>query len=407
MASAMPYFTPAAPDGPRLRISLGVSQESMSHTTLYGIPPSLYTGKVRSYLIKNGVPYREVAPTTTHYLEDVLPKAGKRMSMPTIELPDGTVVRDGAAIVDHFEGQSDHRATPPTPRQRVLALLIDVIGMEGLMRAAMHYRWNFPDENLELLTFHFKTIAPHGTDPVEYGAMMMDRMRGASVAFGVVPETFDGVERRYEALLPLLSDHFEAYPYFFGGRPSLADYSMIAPFYGHLGRDPKPLSMMQARALHLYRWVERMHRPEPAIVDYMDGGELAFDDAFLAGDEIPDTLVAVLRQLAIDFVPETVAAADTINGWLDDQSDLEAGTPCERGVGMATFEVEGQAITAMAQPYRFYLLSRAQAAYDGLGPDDRKSVEQMLDACHLLPTLDARLSRAIGRENNLEVWAER
>lgn len=28
--------------------------------TLYGSPLSLYTGKPRSYLIKNGLPYREV-----------------------------------------------------------------------------------------------------------------------------------------------------------------------------------------------------------------------------------------------------------------------------------------------------------------------------------------------------------
>ena len=38
----------------------------MSHHTLYGTPLSLYTGKARSYLIKNGLPYREVTPTTSH-----------------------------------------------------------------------------------------------------------------------------------------------------------------------------------------------------------------------------------------------------------------------------------------------------------------------------------------------------
>ena len=68
----------------------------MSVHTLYGSPLSLYTGKARSYLIKNGVSYREVAPTTKHYLEEVLPKAGQRNSMPTIALRQFAIEIEGA-----------------------------------------------------------------------------------------------------------------------------------------------------------------------------------------------------------------------------------------------------------------------------------------------------------------------
>jgi hypothetical protein len=44
--------------------------------TLYGTPLSLYTGKARSYLIKNGLAYREVSPATSRFLEHVAPRAG-------------------------------------------------------------------------------------------------------------------------------------------------------------------------------------------------------------------------------------------------------------------------------------------------------------------------------------------
>ena len=85
----------------------------------------------------------------------------------------------------------------------------------------------------------------------------------------------------------------------------------MAPLYGHLGRDPAPLSLMQQQAPRVFRWVERMNRPEP------DFGEFAHpEETYLPGDEIPDSLVDVLKHLAIDFVPETRAAHIAINDWL-------------------------------------------------------------------------------------------
>jgi len=79
----------------------------MEPVTLYGAPHSLYTGRARSYLVKAGIAYRERFPMTQHFKEQVLPKAGGRQSLPTVELADGTVIRDGAAIIDHFEDEPD------------------------------------------------------------------------------------------------------------------------------------------------------------------------------------------------------------------------------------------------------------------------------------------------------------
>jgi glutathione S-transferase len=374
----------------------------MSVHTLYGTPLSLYTGKARSYLIKNRLSYREVTPSTTHYEQHVAPQAKLRM-MPTLESSEGLVIRDGAAIVEHFESKSGRPASPETPRQRILSLLLDVIGMEGLLRPAMHYRWNFPEENEAFLLHHFSAITPAHADRAKFAAQNMGRMRQAAQAFGVVPESVDGIEARYLALIEALDRHFAHWPYLLGGRPSIGDFSLIAPMYGHLGRDPKPLSLMQSKAVHVFRWVERMNRPEPDMGEFVEEG-VVMDDAFAPNDEIPETLVDVLRQLAVDFVPETIAAADCINAWLDARMDLAAGTPLERGVGVATFDVDGRAINALAQPYRFYLLNRVQADFDAMAPGDQAQVEKVLEECNLLPVMEARLQRAIGRQDNREVW---
>ena len=50
------------------------------------------------------------------------------------------------------------------------------------------------------------------------------------------------------------------------------------------------------------------------------------------------------------------------------------------------------------------MIRRVQAQYASLPGDEQESVKELLDACHVGEVLDMKLSRDIGRENNLEVW---
>ena len=371
----------------------------MDEITLYGSSLSLFTGRARSYLIKAGLAYKETAPITEHYGKEVVQKAGGRQGVPTIELADGLVIRDGAAIIDHFESIAGHPFSPDAPKQRILSRLFDVIGAEGLLRPAMHYRWNFPEQNLEFLRFHFQSMIPRGPGRQEKADKAMDRMRSACMAFGAVPETFKLVEELYLELMDKLNDHLAEQPYLLGGRPCIGDFGMIAPLYGHLGRDPMPLSLMQTKAIRLFRWVERMNRSEP------DAGEFEVQDGqYLANDMVPESLIELLKHIAIDFIPETLAASICINKWIDEQDGSLAGSEVQRGVGMGQFEVRGATINALAQPYRFYLLKRVQDEYESLAEKDQQDVAGLLKACDMLDILDLKLTRDIGRKNNLEVW---
>jgi len=169
----------------------------MSDITLYGSSLSLFTGRARSYLIKSGLAYRETLPVSERYTERVLPKMGGRRSVPVIETEGGEVIRDGAAIIDHYEEINGHCFSPTTAKQKVLSLLFDVIGTEGLLRPAMHYRWNFPEENLDFLAFHFECFIPPHMDKKQMAQKQMNRMRNAGENFGAVPATFELVESLY------------------------------------------------------------------------------------------------------------------------------------------------------------------------------------------------------------------
>jgi glutathione S-transferase len=60
--------------------------------TLWGGALSLYTGKVRSYLIKKGVPYREFYASHPDFQARIRPVVGLGVT-PVLETPEGTSCR--------------------------------------------------------------------------------------------------------------------------------------------------------------------------------------------------------------------------------------------------------------------------------------------------------------------------
>ena len=368
---------------------------------LYAITHSLYSGRARSYLIKHQIPFQELSTGHESFKAEVLPK-GKLATIPTLVTPEGEVIRDGAAIIEHFEATNGRPSRPTGPRQRIISALFDVIGTDGLLRPAMHYRWNFPEDNLAFVRYHFLHSQRDTPERAEKTEAMMDRMRYAAMIFGVTEHSQGVVESLYLDYLDALNGHFEQYPYLLGWRPSVGDFGLIAPMYAHLGRDPHPAKLMQQRAVSVHRWVERMNRADQDVPEFFNAGTEFVDD-----DEVPESLMAVLRILAEDFVPETLAAAESINGWLAENKP-ETGTPAvgrlAQARGMATFALRGETIEALAQPHRFYLLQRVQDDYASLSETEKAAVDAVLSKSGMTAILDASLNRRIERADNLEVW---
>ncbi len=380
----------------------------MKNIKLFGMPASLYTAKARSYLRKQALPFEEYGVATAEYQSKVLP-AIQRMIMPVITTDAGDIVQDGADILRFCDSQYEtrHPLLPDAPLLRSISYLFELFGGEGLLRPAMHYRWNFDDINLDFLRAEFRCLAPADMSDEDWPPIFehaSGRMRKAAIAFGVNEQSAPIIEASYDEFLRLFNAHLKDYPYLLGGRPTLGDYALMGPLYAHLYRDPKPGMIMRQKAPLVARWVERMNTIETCWTDYVSLSEQLLDVS-----NLPETLLALMRFIAVDYLPEILAHVDYANQWLAERPELPAQSSgfdkaSKRDIGAVDFEWRGITLNTWVMPYRFYLLQYLQDSFTDASDEARSSIEGLFTDCGLQALLSAKTKRRVIRIQHLEVW---
>ena len=105
---------------------------------MIGAPVSLYSGKLRSYLRRKCIPFEEILSTRQVYREVIVPRTGVRY-IPILITCDDRALQDTTEIIDFLEQRHPNLGVyPPTPAQRLSALLLEVYGDEWLVIPAMH-----------------------------------------------------------------------------------------------------------------------------------------------------------------------------------------------------------------------------------------------------------------------------
>lgn len=367
--------------------------------TLYGVKISMFTGKVRSYLIKQGIPFNEVAPVSEHFSKVVLPQLGRRI-IPVIEMDDGTLVQDTTDIIDYLESQNlaVQSAYPREPLTHLLSLILELFGDEGLLRPAMHYRWNFPEQTNGFITHGFGGWqGPDATEDAKAQIKKtMGKFNGFLPALGVTHDTTPEIERSFEELLDILEAHFLRTPYFFGDAPTIGDYGMMCSLYAHLARDPVPSALMKNRAPSLFRWTERMNVPH---ADYSDM------PYYTPSKELPETLTPLFKYIADHFLPELNMNVEVMNGLPGGESGSPASINPQMAVlGFGGFDHGGVTMQCAVRPIRFYMLERVTDYYAAMTKDDQKAALDYLNPMGLAPLLTLTAKHRVTRKNHTEVW---
>ena len=379
---------------------------------LWGTPHSLYTGKARSCLIKKGLAFVERCPSHTDYKARVRAAVGM-VTFPVLETPEGQFIQDSTDIVTYLDSLDDPSSetfmTPYTPVQRVVAKLIDGFGLEGMLQAAMHYRWSYRDEQELFLQTEFGRGLYAGADREarrNAGKRVMDFFSSSLPALGITNATVPAIEAAYEELLEALDVHFQSYPYVMGWRVSIADLGLIAPMYAHLGRDPYPTALMKKRAPNVARWVERMQLPNTP-----DGEYAPYVADWLADDEIPVTLEPVLTLLFKDWGPQLSADIASYQQWLDAHPQMQAGDLINANdkhmvhptLGMVSYAWRGVQVQRASAVHGLWLFQTAQDTALAMSSDAGQNLAGLLKRSGGQEVMALCLPRAMERRNNLLV----
>ncbi len=351
---------------------------------MYGSDHSLYSGKARAYLRYKGLNWEERPATREVYRSIILPNIGAPI-IPVLETAAGEYVQDTTDIIDFLEARHPRAPVyPATPLQRLVALLLELYGDEWLLIPAMHYRWSVLDQQYEFIMSEFGKLSDPSAsfkEQVAIGEKTSRAFSGMVPALGVTEETIPGIEAAYLEFLEQLDRHFSRFDFLLGSRPSIGDYGFIGPLYAHLGRDPVPKALMQARAPHVYAWVQRMIDPAPLA------GE------FLADDAIPDTLLPILATMFRDQLPDVLDVIAHNSAWLD----ANPGGNVPRFHGMHRFNTGAAEGERCIHSYAQWLFQRPWLHYQSLAGEEKPAADALLESVGGLAAMNVKLRHWVER----------
>jgi glutathione S-transferase len=379
--------------------------------TVWGTAHSYYTGKIRSYLVKKGVPFREVYPSHPDFQGRIVPRV-RHLVVPILETPDGAVLQDTTDMIEYIEERfAQPLMVPDTPVQRAVAWLLGAFGSEGLLPAGMSYRWTYRAQQEDFLRAEFGRSFYSGPDRDarnNAGRELLGYFNDFLPGLGVTSETLSAIEAAYCELLEALDVHFQQYPYLLGGRPSIADFGLMAPLYAHLARDPVPATLMKNRAPNVFRWTERMNTSSIADGEFWDRPQ-----TYEPNDTVPVTLEPIVRLVFQDWGAQLLADAEFFNAWVARNPSAPAGTLVsesnERKVhptlGFIAYRWRGCTVHRTSQPHGLWHFEKAAAQARRLGGEACARFRDLVRRTGGEEVMAIELARPMKREDYVLVLA--
>lgn len=335
---------------------------------LYGSPVSYYTVKVRSYLLYKNLPFEQVRVSEKVANEIIKPATGGWRIVPVVKTPQGDCIQDSSIILDELESvHTDRSITPYGLKQQVVSSLFELLGDDWLVYPAMHYRWNFKRYNLAYILNAFgQSRKAHWPKAIRWLGGFKSALK-----FGRVPRLMLGINRSNRAaleawtvqLLEQLDSHFSQNDFLLGGRPCYGDFSLYGPLHAHLALDPYPKKHLIKPRKHLLAWLERMNETPQHIGEW------------LPGDDIPETLVAILQWQCRDQLHHIHQVMDKTQAWIN--THPEANT-LPRFIGKVEYRMNGGEGKRLCTPYSQWMYERV------LEPIGKSDVGQLATLTHWL-----------------------
>jgi len=344
------------------------NERSGPHYLLYGSRASYYTMKVFAYLRYKGLPF-DLVKVTDQIAKDVIkPFTGGWRVVPIIYGPDSGYIQDSSLILDRLESLHSDRSILPTGlKQRVVAALFELLGDDWMVFPAMHYRWNFKRYNLPYILKTFgQSRTPHWPSGLHWIGGIKTAQRFAPIAremLGINRTNIKALEHWTQAFLNQLNEHFAEHDYLLGGRACHGDFALFGPLKAHLASDPYPRTQLIKHKFHLFDWLYRMEQTPRDTRDW------------LANDEIPESLIPILRWQFRNQIPYVRNVISMTSEWLAGHPDT---SELPRFIGKARFNIGEASGRRMCAPYAQWMYQRVTEPLKHATESDHTALAQWL-----------------------------
>ncbi|MCF8211504.1 MAG: glutathione S-transferase family protein [Rhodoferax sp.] len=353
--------------------------------TLYGWHLSYFTGKVLCYLRYKKVPF-VLDPVNILTLMHRIKRETGEVVMPVLRTPHGEWIQDSSAIIDYIEAKYPTPSTiPDAPVPRFCAYLLEAWCDEWWVPIGMHTRWTYPENYAVFEREAGAALLPHFPRFLQNMAVrrVANTLRGALDRMGIRAPQYAVMDAWTQHMLDLLDAHFAQSAYLLGERPSLADFALAGPMYGHLGRDPWPARELVAPRKQLRAWLDRISNPMPAS----PAPTLGLSQS---PDQIPTTLEPVLRAVFREFVPLFAQIGAQVEAILP---TVPTGTPLRRFLQDVDVPMGDGRFRRAAMPYTLWMAQRVLDVYAAMNVDDQARVRAWAEPLGGGALLDLTLPR--------------
>ena len=331
---------------------------------LSGVPGSPYTRKMAALLR-----YRRLAFELYPSSKGVpgLPRAQPHL-LPTFYLPDAQgqlqAVTDSTPLIRRFEAEFAGRSVmPSSPALALIDALLEDFADEWLTKAMFHYRWSYApdiDKAGHILATWLQPLA--SDEELRQMADWVSTRQIERLRFvGSNPQTMPIIEAGYQRVLQAMEAHLRQHRFMMGARPGSCDFGLYGQLTQLVQFDPTPMAVAVAHAPRVCGWV--------AVAEDLSGLEVN-DGDWLAGDALPATLSALLREVGRLYAPLLLANAHAL----------------QAGQAEFTTLVDGEAWSQQVFPYQAKCLLWLRRDYQALAQGERQRVDQWLQGtgCEVL-----------------------
>eukprot|EP01094_Clydonella_sp_ATCC50884_P028542 TRINITY_DN859_c0_g1_i3.p1 TRINITY_DN859_c0_g1~~TRINITY_DN859_c0_g1_i3.p1 ORF type:complete len:360 (+),score=80.90 TRINITY_DN859_c0_g1_i3:146-1225(+) len=274
--------------------------------TVYGVTPSYFTMKLVAAFEWTAVPF-ELKHKTLENKEWLEARSGTQQVPVLLVRPERWVLNDTTPILHWLDAlqrtyHPQHAIAfyPPGMKGALVATLEEFFD-EWVTRAALHFRWNYPESAAFAQRRMGSEMAGDGAgaaDTAEMVGNMIERWgHMATKAVGLSEPTMQkALEEQFHRLLHRLDVLLaqKGRRFIFGPQPTALDAVVIGGMRAHFLNDPTPTAMLQKYA-HIKRYVKESAEFNAARI------ERAKAEVVEGSEQLREFVLEVLHQMSTCF----------------------------------------------------------------------------------------------------------